>query len=304
MEASMLMAPNLAREVPREAVLGRGSYATIWRAKDRHTGKLFAVKTFNLSGVMRIPMQECQVSVKIVEHSHPFVVKLHQVFRNPCMSAYSVLMESCSGGDLRDSICAAWNAAKQMNAPYQMPPQAMTWAAEVFLGLEHLHLKCEILHLDVKPDNVMVDDKGHAKLIDFGFSHLGTQSSGEFPCGVPPGSPEYVAPEVLLKEAYSYSADFYSYGVMLWVLLTGGTRGRHRNCVPPCAEWRPPNTEPLLSNWQRLEEVVKDPASAGAAAMSEDAQNLILKLTQRGAGWTSCSHEDIRMHQLLTDSIL
>jgi serine/threonine protein kinase len=86
----------------------------------------------------------------------------------------------------------------------------------VILALRHIH-ECKIVHRDIKPDNVMIDENGYPKIIDFGVadfeydivhgSHFGTLS--------------YMAPEMILGEPYSYSVDFYSLGVLLLLVLTG-----------------------------------------------------------------------------------
>lgn len=84
------------------------------------------------------------------------------------------------------------------------------------LALKHIHSK-RVIHRDIKPDNIMIDNNGYPKIVDFGVadfeediihgSHFGTLS--------------YMAPEMVLNEKYSYSADFYSLGVLLLLILTG-----------------------------------------------------------------------------------
>merc|ERR1719265_972512 len=176
----------------------------------------------------------------------------------------------------------------------------MKWFGHVFLGLEHLHVQLEMLHLDIKPDNIVFDTEGNAKLTDFGFAHQGKLSNGDFMFGVPPGSPEYVAPEVLLKKQFGYSADLYSLGVMLWVMLTGGVSNSWRPCNPPCAEWRPPNFEPLLNNWQKLQEAMTNPQAYSVPAVFDPrVEDLILRLTQRGENWKDLSHTAVRQHPLV-----
>lgn len=298
-DAQMLFVENNVGKVPGPAVLGRGSYAVIWRAKDQHTGQLCAVKTFRKDGLMRIPKWECKVSSQLTKHKHPFIVRIHQVFQNMTMGSFSIVMECCPGGDLRYKIYTAWKAAQQAETAYEAPAEALRWLGQVLLGLEHLHLELNMLHLDIKPDNVLINGNGNAMLIDFGFSNLGERADGPFAFGVPPGSPDYVAPEVLLKQSYSYSADLYSFGVLIWVALTGGIVTSARPCNPPCADWRPPKVEPLLSNWQRLEEVMLDPAAHAAPSLhNEDAKDLILKLTNRGEDWSEFRHQSVREHPL------
>merc|ERR1711998_92834 len=168
------------------------------------------------------------------------------------------------GGDLQQQICAAWTESSEKSMSYKPPAEAMKWLCQTFLGLEHLHVDTAILHRDIKPDNIVFDSKGNAKIADFGFAKFGRRAQGPYTFGVAPGSPGYVAPEVLLQLPYGCSVDLYSYGVLLWVVLTGGLSNSLGHCHPPCADWCPPDVQPLLGNWQRLEEAVKDPSSCFA----------------------------------------
>jgi thiamine kinase-like enzyme len=297
----------LADKIPQETIIGRGSYAVIWRGRDQHTGKVYAVKTFQSDRCMqnRIPVWECNVCSQLVQDSHPNISRIYQVFQNPAVPLFSIVMELCTGGDLHQKICSVRCAAKDGALVYQAPGEALSWLGQIFAGIEYLHLERDMLHLDVKPANVVIDAEGTAKLTDFGFCCLGTKSNGDFICGVPPGSPEYIAPEVLQGSGYSYSADLYSYGVLSWILHTGGVQNRHGHFSPPCADWHPPKTEPLLTNWQRLHEVVLDPAADCAPPrLDANIEDLVLKLTFRGDGWQPLQHDDIRQHVVFKDSDL
>merc|ERR1719253_2152971 len=167
---------DFSRDCPGASVLGCGSYATIWRAKDHHTGKVFAVKTFRRDGLMRIPLWECKVATQLMKSWHPNIVRIHHVFENPTVGMLSIVMDLCSGGDLRQKICAARSEAERACAPYKAPTHSMRWLSQVLLALEYLHLDMNMLHLDIKPDNVVFDEKDNAKLIDFGFCNLGRES--------------------------------------------------------------------------------------------------------------------------------
>merc|ERR1712176_769536 len=107
----------------------------------------------------------------------------------------------------------------------------------MFLALEHLHLTqpCMLVR-DVKPANVVLTENQRiAKLTDFGMSRQGDYSNGTFSFSntLPPGTPDYVAPEVVAGQPYNYSADLYSFGVLVWVLLTGGLLIHKNTPAPP-----------------------------------------------------------------------
>jgi len=90
---------------------------------------------------------------------------------------------------------------------------------QVASALAYLHNCLGVIHRDIKADNVLLDHNGNAKLIDFGF---GRADVGREPQVMSPrGSPAYVAPEVIQRAAYSYGADIYSAGVLLFLMATG-----------------------------------------------------------------------------------
>ncbi len=105
-----------------------------------------------------------------------------------------------------------------MNETRLTEDRAKIYAAEVLLALEDLH-KRDIIFRDLKPDNVVLDDEGHAMLTDFGLSKEGVIdniSSKSF-CG----SVAYLAPEMLRKSGHGKSVDWYLFGVLIYEMLVG-----------------------------------------------------------------------------------
>ena len=87
------------------------------------------------------------------------------------------------------------------------------------LALEYLH-KSGTIYRDPKPENILIDSDGHVRLTDFGLSKSGLQNNDgrtESFCG----TPEYLAPEIIKDKEYSYSVDWYSWGLVLYEMLTG-----------------------------------------------------------------------------------
>lgn len=187
---------------------------------------------------------------------------------------------------------------RRADRAYRAPPLALSWIGEVFLGLEHMHLRMTTLLRDLKPENVVLDASGRAKLTDFGFGRFGIESTGRWSFGIPTGSPGYVAPEVLQREQYDARADLYSFGVLVWVLLTGG-RTSALDPIPPIGVMRHrADFEAHHQDWLRLQRCVSDPAHNGAPPLREDARDFVARLTQRHKN-SRIRHREIRLHAFM-----
>lgn len=96
--------------------------------------------------------------------------------------------------------------------------RAKLYAAEILLAIEHLHQK-DIIYRDLKPDNVVLDEAGHAMLTDFGLSKEGVYDhvAAKSFCG----SIAYLAPEMLKQSGHGKAVDWYLLGVLLYEMLVG-----------------------------------------------------------------------------------
>eukprot|EP00931_Biecheleriopsis_adriatica_P022010 TRINITY_DN14248_c0_g1_i1.p1 TRINITY_DN14248_c0_g1~~TRINITY_DN14248_c0_g1_i1.p1 ORF type:complete len:682 (+),score=97.64 TRINITY_DN14248_c0_g1_i1:64-2109(+) len=250
----MASGPSARREfVPKESKLGSGMFGTVWRAVDSRNGQWYAVKKSHTAQQPTVE-RECEVTNHVLMNPHPFIVKLFGNFQNDFTT--SLVMEFCAGGDLQDAI----NRCHTTGADFEVPRQAAAWLAQIFLGLEHLHLILGTLLRDLKPRNVVFSDDC-AKLTDFGMGRIGLASTGAFTLqNCPPGSPAFVAPEVALQKAYDSKADLYSYGVLSWNLLSGGIKDTEGDWTPPCNKWSAFNFSSLAHNHRLIEKCVKFPS--------------------------------------------
>jgi hypothetical protein len=275
------------------AVIGDGSFGCVWRARDVHTKKLFAVKNVPVhakgSYQDQVAQREIDLLHRICMERHPCIVDLY--FAGQCESEklYVHVMEYCSGGNLKDKL----SAARCNGTDYECPPGAMNWIGEILLALEYLHLQVEVLHRDIKSENVVFSVKDVAKLTDFGVGRFGS-TAGEWTFNFPPGSLLYIAPEVLRQETYDCRADLFSFGVLVWVILTGGLG---ESCLPPAAE-------DITDNWRALSECIADPSGHSVVALpSMDASDFVLQLTHPQAAERPM-HERIRDHAFITQLAL
>lgn len=119
-----------------------------------------------------------------------------------------MVLDLMLGGDLRFHLDRSGNMKEEVVRFY---------VAELACALDYLH-NLQIVHRDIKPDNVLLDEKGHAHLTDFNIAvHFSTRR----PLTSVAGSMAYMAPEVLAKRGYLNSVDWWSLGVMAYELLFG-----------------------------------------------------------------------------------
>merc|ERR1719329_870345 len=178
-----------------------------------------------------------------------------------------MIMELCAGGDLQ-TACKRERMAAITEGRRDCPPiYADVWLGQVLLALEHLHLETQCLIRDLKPANVLLDVREEcAKLADFGLGRVGVESPGTWTLGGPTGTPGYVSPEILLRERYDFRADLYSYGVLMWVMATGGVTQYQSPQPPSNARQMRGNDFPILNeDWRLLRETVSK-ADGGAVA--------------------------------------
>ncbi|NXF86925.1 MAST4 kinase, partial [Eubucco bourcierii] len=218
---------------PRESdfetikLISNGAYGAVYFVRHKETRQRFAMKKINKQNlILRNQIQQAFVERDILTFAeNPFVVSMYCSFetrRHLCM-----VMEYVEGGD-----CAT--LMKNMGPlPVDM---ARMYFAETVLALEYLH-NYGIVHRDLKPDNLLVTSMGHIKLTDFGLSKVGLMSlttnlyeghiekdAREFLDKQVCGTPEYIAPEVILRQGYGKPVDWWAMGVILYEFLVG--------CVP------------------------------------------------------------------------
>ncbi|EER02707.1 cAMP-dependent protein kinase catalytic subunit, putative [Perkinsus marinus ATCC 50983] len=137
----------------------------------------------------------------------PFIVGVLKVFQDP--RRVFVLMEFCTGGELYKVIHSRDRVPKHI---------AQFWIGELVLTLEHLN-KYHIVYRDLKPENCMLDQEGHIKMVDFGMAKR-LDPKRKFRTRTNCGTLIYQPPEMLLNRSYSIEPDWWSLGVMIFELFT------------------------------------------------------------------------------------
>ncbi|XP_064008101.1 ribosomal protein S6 kinase alpha-3 isoform X4 [Pogoniulus pusillus] len=143
----------------------------------------------------------------LVEVNHPFIVKLHYAFQTE--GKLYLILDFLRGGDLFTRL------SKEVMFTED---DVKFYLAELALALDHLH-SLGIIYRDLKPENILLDEEGHIKLTDFGLSKesIDHEKKAYSFCG----TVEYMAPEVVNRRGHTQSADWWSFGVLMFEMLTG-----------------------------------------------------------------------------------
>eukprot|EP01024_Parvocaulis_polyphysoides_P025803 TRINITY_DN2345_c1_g1_i1.p1 TRINITY_DN2345_c1_g1~~TRINITY_DN2345_c1_g1_i1.p1 ORF type:complete len:343 (-),score=41.49 TRINITY_DN2345_c1_g1_i1:302-1330(-) len=187
-------------------ILGTGSFGRVMLGTHKKTGVVCAIKalskaTLVKNGQVEHLKHEVQI-LKLIEH--PFLVSQRGLFQD---NHYIYLvLEYVNGGEFFTHLRARGRLSEDT---------ARFYAAEVVLGLEYLH-KQNIAYRDLKPENMLLDSKGHLKITDFGFAKHVPKRTFTL-CG----TPDYLAPEIILNKGHSKAVDWWALGVLIFEMVAG-----------------------------------------------------------------------------------
>jgi len=202
------------RETPRLddftllKVIGKGSYGKVMlvRHKDDPEETVYAMKMLRKENVIkRNQVEHTKTERNVLEAvSHPFIVTLHYAFQTP-KKLYFVL-EYCPGGELFFHLSRAGRFSEG---------RCRFYASEILLAIEYLH-RLNIIYRDLKPENILLASDGYLKLTDFGFAKKIEHRTYTL-CG----TPEYIAPEVLLNKGHGKPVDWWTLGILVYEMIVG-----------------------------------------------------------------------------------
>ncbi|CAG8575591.1 136_t:CDS:2 [Ambispora gerdemannii] len=186
--------------------LGTGTFGRVFLTKFKHTENYYAMKVLKKVEVVRLKQVEHINSEKqiLAQVHHPFIVNLFCTFQDD-RNLY-MLLEYVIGGELFSHLRKAGRFSNDVTRFY---------AAEIILAIEYLHSK-DIIYRDLKPENLLLDSRGHVKITDFGFAKIVEDRTWTL-CG----TPEYLAPEIIQSKGHGKAVDWWALGILIFEMLAG-----------------------------------------------------------------------------------
>ncbi|XP_023177582.2 cGMP-dependent protein kinase 1 [Drosophila hydei] len=204
-------------DLKKVATLGAGAFGRVDLVT--HNNQTYALKIIKKIEVVKQDQIEHvynEKNVMIKCRASPFIVQLYRTYRNEKYVYF--LMEACMGGDV-------WTVMSKRQ--YFDDKTAKFIAGCVVEAFDFLHAH-NFIYRDLKPENLMLSSDGYCKLVDFGFAKYvrANEKTNTFA-----GTPEYVAPEIILDRGHDRSVDYWALGILVYELLVGKTPFRGVNQV-------------------------------------------------------------------------
>lgn len=235
--------------------IGTGGMATVWKARDNKLNRIVAVKILDGKSVDRDHMKNFFHEVDImsrVHHENVVQIYDHGIDGNTCY----IVMEFVSGVTLQKMIKDSGKLS---------PGKAVRYAIRILAGLSEAH-KNGVIHRDIKPQNILVDQNGNIKVADFGIARLVDGGKSWTDNDMVLGSVHYVSPEQAQGEEVDGRSDLYSVGVVLYEMLTG---------TPPFDAEKPMRIVYMHCN------DLPEPPRARCKAVSPSLEEVILKALEK-----------------------
>ena len=193
----------------KDKEIGKGGFGLVWKVTHKKTQKVYCIKVIEKSGIIQQKL-EAQMNREIEIMyilNHPHCLRLKNHFEDD-QNFYLVMPLAHKGQLYR--VLRKFRKFDERTAAQIL--------RETISALQYLHsFKPPIIHRDIKPENLLLNNGGRVLLADFGWSNFSDGDVRKTFCG----TPEYIAPEMLLKKGHDTRVDIWSIGVLMFELLAG-----------------------------------------------------------------------------------
>lgn len=190
----------------RIKTLGTGSFGRVMLVQHKSTKQFHAMKILDKQKIVKLKQVEHTLNEKKIlqSTSFPFIVQLDHSFKDN--SNLYMVLEFVTGGEMFSHLRQAGKFSESHSRFY---------AAQIALVLEYLH-HMDVMYRDLKPENLLIDMQGYIKVTDFGFAKKVKGRTWTL-CG----TPEYLAPEIILSKGYNKAVDWWALGVLIYEMSAG-----------------------------------------------------------------------------------
>jgi serine/threonine protein kinase len=186
--------------------LGCGAFGRVKLAEHKSTGECYALKCQTKSAIIDNCLQDHILNERkiLMQLDHQFILKIHDAYQDEAQIYF--VLELLLGGELFTHLRQVKSFAEK---------SAKFYAAQVLLAFQHIHKK-KIAYRDLKPENLVLTTDGYCKIVDFGLAKVVDGKTWTL-CG----TPDYLAPEIILNEGHDKAVDYWALGVLIFEMVAG-----------------------------------------------------------------------------------
>ena len=226
----------------KEKEIGKGGFGLVWKVVHKKTNKVYCIKVIQKSGIIEqklVDQMNREIEIMYILN-HPHCLRLKNHFEDD--TNFYLVMPLAAKGQLY-RVLRKFRKFDERTAAQIL--------RETISALQYLHqFNPPIIHRDIKPENLLLNEGGRVLLADFGWSNFSDGGVRKTFCG----TPEYIAPEMLLKKGHDTRVDIWSVGVLMFELLSGyspfvakNNQDLYQNIRRLKIQW-PKDMQPLAKN--------------------------------------------------------